>query len=89
VYPVLSSISWIPAFAGMTNRGVLQSSLFAEKVFPLRRDTGNFFGERFFVLKIALARDHDPLCLRRTGSMHRFRAIANGCRSERNIFDKA
>lgn len=27
MYPVLSNISWIPAFAGMTYNGVVQTSL--------------------------------------------------------------
>jgi len=40
VNPVLSMVAWIPAFAGMTIKGVVQSSLYINKLSKslLKRD---------------------------------------------------
>lgn len=42
-------------------------------------DPGNFFSQIFLMFDVALAGDHNALCLRRACTMHRFGSVTDRC----------
>jgi len=49
-------------------------------------NAGDIFGQFLFMFQVALAGNHNPLGLRRSGAVHGFGAITDGGRPQGNIF---
>ena len=57
--------------------------------FKLFFNADNILNQLLFAIDIALARNHDALCLRRTGPMHGFGPITDGRGPEADVFEEA